>query len=324
MRMTIALVVVAAIGVQLLLGGCASLNAERNAPPIGSFIDIAGERLHYLDLGPRQSEKPPVVLIHGASVNLRDMHIALGDQLSATRRVIIVDRPGRGYSTRPEDGWRLESQADLIRGLASKLDATNAVVVGQSYGGAVALAYALKYQNEMAGLVLLAPVSHEWPGGVAWYNKVSGWPIAGDLLRLIVIPAYAPIAAKSGVVKSFEPDPAPADYYEKSGLTLLFRPRDFKNNAADLRHLKAEIVSMKGRYPEISIPTAIVVGADDRTVSPKIHSAALASEIAGADYVVLPDTGHALHHSETRKVVQAIDNVTDRSQARRMRRNAAE
>jgi pimeloyl-ACP methyl ester carboxylesterase len=74
--------------------------------------------------------------------------------------------------------------------------------------------------------------------------------------------------------------------------------------------LKPQIVAMMGRYGEIRIPTAVLTGANDTTVSPTIHSAALAREIALVDYEVIPDTGHALHHSEKAKILAAIDRVT--------------
>lgn len=308
----------------LALGGCATWRAEKNSPPIGRFVDVGGERIHLVDLGAERLNETPVVLIHGASVNLRDMKIALGDELAKTRRIIIVDRPGRGYSSRPRDGWRLDRQAELIHAAVQVLGVERPIVVGQSFGGAVALSYALQFQHDISGVVLLASVSHEWPGGVAWYNRASGWPVLGTLLRRLVIPVYAPLAAKKGVIKSFEPDPAPDRYYEEAGLTLLFRAKDFRNNASDLRNLKPQIVAMAARYGEIKIPVAIMTGADDTTVSPKLHSAALARTLPGAYYEVIPDTGHALHHSERTKVIAAIDLVAERARAEEKRRTAAE
>lgn len=294
------------VGAALLLPGYAALGLGRNLPPVGRLIDVEGERVHVLELGPERAEGPPVVLIHGASVNLRDMKLALGDALAVNRRVIILDRPGRGHSTRPRDGWRLDRQAALIRGALAELGVERPVIVGQSLGGAVALAYALNYQEEMSGLVLLAPVSHEWPGGVAWYNKISGWPVAGPLLRWLVIPLYGPFAAKAGVSGSFAPDEAPENYYEESGLELLFRPHDFKSNAEDLAKLKPQLIEMSRRYSEIRIPTAILAGTNDRTVSPARHSERLAGDIPGARLDLLPDTGHALHHAERELIVEAI------------------
>lgn len=292
------------------LSGCASWSAQKGSPAIGSFIDVEGERLHVLDIGPKDSQKPPLILIHGASVNLRDMKIALGDHLSIDHRVILIDRPGRGYSSRPEDGWGLETQARLIKGAADALQIENPVVVGQSFGGAVALRYALEFQDEMSGLVLLAPVSHEWPGGIAWYNKVSGWPVAGLLLRRLVIPVYGSLSAESSIEKSFAPDAPPEGYFEQSGLPLLFRAHDFKANAADIAHLKAEIIAQQERYETIAIPVAIVTGTSDDTVSPDIHSKQLAKEITGASLMLLPETGHALHHAETQTILEIIRNMT--------------
>ena len=312
MRMSF-LIALILIGALAVVSGCATLNVEKNAPPIGDFIDVSGERLHYIDLPPETAAgEPPIVLIHGASVNLRDMKLALGPELSKTHRVIIVDRPGRGYSTRPEDGWKLERQADLIHGVVEALGVNRPIVVGQSFGGAVALRYALKYQDEMSGLVLLAAVSHEWPTGIAWYNSVSGWPVAGFLLRRLVIPVYGQLAAESGIRESFAPDTPPENYFERAGLALLFRPKDFKSNAADIRNLKPQVVAMSDRYNSIEIPTAIVTGTADTTVSPDIHSRQLAEDIDHATLTLLPDTGHALHHAETARVAEIIRAVASK------------
>ncbi len=308
MRMTL-VAVIALLALVLGLSGCATWNAEKRAPALGQFVEIDGARLHVLDMGPKDSAAPPLVLIHGASVNLRDMKLALGDRLAQDRRVILMDRPGRGYSTRPDDGYRLGVQARLIKQAADRLGAERPVVVGQSLGGAVALRYALDYQDEMSGLVLLAPVSHEWPGGVAWYNAVSQWPAAGLLLRRLVIPVYGQLAAKGGVAGSFAPDTPPDNYAEDTGLALLFRASDFKANAADLANLKAEIIAQQDRYSALTLPVAIVTGTDDRTVSPDLHARQLAQEIDSAQLTLLPDTGHALHHAETEAIIAIIRNL---------------
>ncbi len=292
------------------LSGCASWNVERRSPPIGAFIEVEGERLHVVDAGPRDSAKPPVIIIHGASVNLRDVKMSLGDRLAEDRRVIMIDRPGRGYSTRPGDGWRLAVQARLIKAVADTLEVEKPIIVGQSLGGAVALSYGLQYQDEMSGLVLLAAVSHEWPGGIAWYNSVSQVPVLGHLLRRLVIPVYGALAAEDGIEESFHPDEAPENYYERSGLALLFRAKDFRSNAADIAHLKAEIIAQQDRYGSLTLPVAIVTGTEDTTVSPDIHSKTLVTEIDGASLTLLPDTGHALHHSETAAILAIIEGLS--------------
>lgn len=295
------------LGAAAVLPGCAALYAERRAPPIGRFVDADGVRLHVVEAGPQNA--PAVVLIHGASVNLRDMKISLGEALAGRYRVVMIDRPGRGYSQRPQDGWRLGRQAALIKAALDALGVERPIVVGQSFGGAVALAYALQHQDETAGLVLLAPVSHEWPGGVAWYNKLSGRPVAGVMFRRLVLPLYAPLAADGGVAEAFAPDAPPPNYAEESGLALLFRPGDFKSNAEDLRRLKPQIVEMQSRYADLRLPVTIVTGADDATVSPRRHALALAADVPHARLEILPDTGHALHHAETGRIVTLIDEM---------------
>ena len=302
-------ILLAALSVSLLiLSACASSSAERNAPAIGSFVDIDGTNIHVLDLGPRDSMKPPVLLIHGASVNLRDMKIALGDRLAADRRVLIVDRPGRGYSQRPKEGERLAVQARFIKQAVDALGVKHPIVVGQSFGGAVSLAYALDYQSEMSGLVLLAPVSHEWPGGVAWYNRASDTPVIGVFLRRLIIPIYGRLVGPGSVDASFGAGgPAPEDYYNQSGLPLLFRPKDFKSNAADLARLKPQIVDMQTKYGGLALPVAIVTGDADETVSPQIHAMTLAKEVQGAELTVLEGVGHALHHQRTDEIISIID-----------------
>ncbi len=199
----------------------------------------------------------------------------------------------------------------MIKAAVDELGVQKPIVVGQSFGGAVALRYALEYQDEMSGLVLLAAVSHEWPGGLSWYTAASQWPVAGVFLRRLIIPFYGQLAAKDGVARNFAPNTPPPHYYEDAGLGLLFRAQDFKSNAEDIAHLKAEIIAQQGRYGELKLPVEIVTGLADNTVSPELHSKRLAKEIDGARLTLLPNTGHALHHAEADKIIDLILNLEE-------------
>src|SRR5436189_2449211 len=84
-----ALAVLTAIGVDKI---------EQAYPPSGHFVEVEGARLHVVELG--GAEAPPVVLLHGAGDNLGDMRLALGDWLAGKYRVILIDRPGHGWSER--------------------------------------------------------------------------------------------------------------------------------------------------------------------------------------------------------------------------------
>ena len=297
-----------------LLFGCVSLNAERQAPPVGQFIETDAGTVHVLLAGEPASQKPPIVFIHGASSNLRDMEIAFGNAGLDDRRLVFIDRVGHGYSARPKDGHRLSVQAGQINSALTALNIENPVIVGQSFGGAVALAYALDFQKDMAGLVLLAPVSHEWPGGIAWHNQVSQTPFIGFLLRRLVVPAYGQVAGTGLIERAFAPNLPPENYAQRAGVGLVFRPKEFRSNAADIFHLKSEVRLMQSRYGELDLPVAVVAGELDKAVSPSLHAKALKRQIPHAMLTMLPDTGHALHHAEPLKIADIINMIERQGQ----------
>ena len=286
-----------------------SWRLENTYPPAGAFIEVEGERLHYLDIGPKQTGAPTIVILHGASANLHDMHVSLGETLANQYRVILFDRPGRGYSTRPDDGHDLNVQSRLIHSALQNLEIENPILVGQSFGATVSLAYALAYQQDLSGLVLLAGVCHGWPGGVIWYNRVTTIPVIGPILRRTVVPFYGPVVAKGSVKAAFWPKPAPENYYENTRLAMLFRPKDFVNNATDIVHLKSNVLAMADRYEELKLPVRIFVGTHDTTVSPTIHSYTLSQQIDGAELTILPDTGHGLHHTASAEIIAGIESL---------------
>ena len=292
--------------VAIIFGAARVQQFEDNAPAIGEFVEVLGVKLHVVDIGPKESDLAPVVLIHGASSNLRDMLISLGESLSQERRVLIFDRPGHGYSARPDDGWKLDRQADLIYRAALARGAERPIIVGQSFGGAVALALGLQHQAELAGLVLLAPVSHEWPGGVAWYNRAAGIPVIGGLLVRSVLPFYGPATIDGSIKAAFAPLDPPENYILRSGVELLFRPRNFASNAEDLRFLKRQVIQQQHRYTELALPVMIVASEDDSTVSTRLHAEALAREVQRADFVRLKTGGHPLQHTKTDIAVDMI------------------
>lgn len=104
-------------------------------PPSGQILNIDGVQVHAEIMG----SGPDLVLIHGASGNTRDMTFALAPRLAETYRVLVFDRPGLGYTDRiNSSGATIRQQAELLMRAAQQLDAPQPIVVGHSYGGAVA------------------------------------------------------------------------------------------------------------------------------------------------------------------------------------------
>jgi pimeloyl-ACP methyl ester carboxylesterase len=284
---------------------------ERSYPPAGRFIEVTGGRLHVVELGPSNAGSPPVVLVHGASGNLHDMRLTLGDRLAAHHRVIAIDRPGHGWSERT-DGDDVPSsarQAALIAQALDRLGVTRAIIVGHSFAGAVVTAFALDHPERVAGLVLLAPVSHPWPTGIAWFYTLTSTPVIGPLFaRTIVLPiAFQFLDTFARAV--FAPQPMPEGYVRGSALPLLLRPAVFIANARDVARLKQSVTDQAPRYREIAAPTVIVTGERDTIVSPEIHSRALAATLPHAKLIMLPGVGHAVQHVAADVIVAEIDRL---------------
>src|SRR4029077_17296089 len=106
---------------------------EAVLPPRGQFIEIDGQRIHYVDSG---GSKPPVVMIHGLGGNLLHFGYAMADKLANDYRVTRVDRPGAAYSTRPDDApATLTAQAKTVATLIRQLGLKQPLVAGHSLGG---------------------------------------------------------------------------------------------------------------------------------------------------------------------------------------------
>jgi pimeloyl-ACP methyl ester carboxylesterase len=286
---------------------------ERAFPPAGRLIAVPGGRLHVVELGPNNAidEGPPVVLLHGASGNLEDMRLALGDKLAASRRVILIDRPGHGWSERlGGDGDASPGrQAELVAAALEQLGIPRSIVVGHSWSGALATAYALRYPDRTAGLVLISPVTHPWPGHIAWYYRLSATPFVGPLFAHTVALPLGLILMDGASKGAFAPQSAPDDYARRAAISLVLRPRQFLANARDVAALKAFVAAQAPDYRNLRTPTVIITGDRDDTVWPQTHAHAIAAVLPNGRLLVLDGLGHMPHHAASDVIVDAIDQL---------------
>jgi pimeloyl-ACP methyl ester carboxylesterase len=301
-------VAVAAVVLALIANARAYVrSAETRWPPLGRFIDAGGARIHISEAGP--PDAPRLLLIHGASANLRELWGPLAE-LARDFRVIAYDRPGMGHSTRALRGAAtLASQARVA---ADVLDATGqgpAILVGHSLGAAVALRVALDHPSLVAGIVAIAPACNPYDGDNAWWVRLSAIPLLGHAFCGAIIPTIGPLVARSGVANNFMPSSAPSNYYDDGGVGLIFRPRAFRSSALDVAATKREFAVQAPRYPEIFAPAIIITGEKDRIVSPKRHARALAAELPAAELVIAPSAGHMPHRVRPDLVIAAIRRV---------------
>ena len=282
-------------------------------PPAGRFVEVGGARLHVVDIderAQRSDDDPPVVLLHGASGNLEDMRLALADRLKEHHRVILLDRPGHGWSEREADDASPARQAAMIAEALERLDVGRAVVVAHSFAGSIATALALEDPGRVAGLVLIAPVLYPWSTGIAWYYSLASTPIVGPLFAHTFAVPVGSLLMQPVARTVFAPQEAPADYVERTGIALVLRPENFLANARDVAGLHAYVTRQAPRYASIKAPTVIITGDRDTVVSPDIHARAFAAKVPQSKLVVLEGVGHMPHHVAADRVVAAIDEVT--------------
>lgn len=281
-------------------------HAEERWPAEGRFVDVSGARMHVVERGPEHALR--VLLIHGASANLREVLPPLMP-LAEDHRLIAYDRPGHGHSAPLRDAPKLATQARVAAAVLEATGGGPAIVVGQSLGAAVALRLALDRPELVRGLVLSAPASHPYPGENAWWARLSATPVIGALFANFLVPWLAPAVSKGGIANTFAPAPAPKNYFDDAGVGLAFRPRAFIASARDVCATKAEFIAQAPRYGDILTPAIIITADKDRVVSPKLHARALAAELSAAEMVTAPGAGHMPHRVRSDLVIAAVRRV---------------
>ena len=282
--------------------------AEAAFPPTGQFVEVAGKRVHMEVSG----KGPDLVLIHGASGSLRDLTFRLTPLLTDHYRVYTVDRPGFGYSDAMDDE-SLSAQAAQIREAVTKAGAQKPIVFGHSYGGAVALAWAIDAPDSMRALVLAAAPSHLWPGPPPLLYQLTA-PWLGQTLLTPLITAWTPNSVVTKEIDAaFAPQHTPEGYADHFGPAMTLRRGTMRVNARQRVDLKPQIGAMIAQYPALTLPIELVHGDADKTVDLTLHSVALEQAAQNARLTVLAGQGHMIQHTASAELAAAIDRAAARS-----------
>lgn len=285
--------------------------AHRSTPPIGQFLDVNGHRVHAYVMG----QGPDLVIIHGSNANVRDMTMSIAPALSERYRVILLDRPGHGYTPEVDPhGASLKTQALLLRDAALMLGAEKPMVMGHSFGGAIALSWAIYAPNNISGLLPLAACSNPWTTPLEAIYRLASLPIIGWPFSFFVAAfGYERIIEKS-LVSVFEPDAVPTGYRANFGVDLCIRPQSVRSNALQRLNIRNQIKTLIPAYSDIVVPTEIVHGTHDFTVPISAHAEKLVTQIPKAVLTPLVGKGHMPHHSDTKAVILAVDRLYGRVQ----------
>ena len=301
----------------LLLAGSALLTvrlvrrAEADYPPAGPYIEVDGVRLHYLDKG----QGRPVILIHGFRGSAYDFEVSISKRLARHCRVIAFDRPGHGYSASlPDDQHSLFVEAKQLHAAALLLGLERPLLVGYSLGGAVAMAYADAYPDDVAGVVTIA--GHVMPyqlhlGPLAFFAK-RPW-IAGVLSNTLLVPVGR-VLGRGILKRACFPQPIPSSY-SRAALSMALRPRTIGYAPAELRRSASELRELAQRYSSLPVHVTVLSGRQD-AVSGINEARYFHGRLASSTLVVVPDGGHALHATHPDVVVAAVRGASDSASKR--------
>lgn len=318
------LIALAAVGLSIAGGltvqqraARAEAAAEAAFPATGRILEVEGRRVHAYTEG----TGPDLVILHGASGNTRDYTMDFVGRLTDRYRVTVFDRPGFGWTDRaPGYGGPYDTgaespreQARMLRAAAQELGITHPILMGHSYAGTVALAWALEYPDDPAAIVMVGAVSNPWPGGLDRIHYINS-STAGAATVVPLITAFAGPEQAAGVLgRIFAPQDPPKNYFTRGAVPLALRRESLRTNARQITTLRPHVVEMSPHYATITAPTEIVHGTEDIIVPLSVHSDPLSRQIPGAVLTPLPGIGHMPHHAAPQDVIAAIDRAAERA-----------
>jgi pimeloyl-ACP methyl ester carboxylesterase len=253
--------------------------AEELVPAEGRFLDVAGARLHYVDVG----SGPAIVMVHGLGGQLRNFSYALVDLLKDDYRVIVVDRPGSGYSTPTGAMPSIVGQGAIIADFIEKLGLDRPLLVGHSLGGAISLAVGLDRPHLVRALALIAPLTQPLEKVPESFRGLARIPAGARLAfaQVLGTPLSRLTSAKT-LEGIFAPEAVPEDFVTRGGGALSARPIAIAAAAADLAGANDDVTVMAGRYAGIDVPTRILFGRQDAILDPAWNGHRTAAVIPGA------------------------------------------
>ncbi|MDE4131708.1 alpha/beta hydrolase [Phaeobacter sp. QD34_3] len=304
----------AGVGATALQGARRSYRAHRSHPPEGQFLQLGDARVHAVEMGQPAGRAPDVVLIHGSNGSTRDMSFRLAPALADRYRVLMFDRPGLGYSDPLHHrGASLREQAEVLQQAATTLGATRPIVLGQSYGAGVALAWGVHHPDSLAALVSISGVSHPWDGSLDPFYRVTSSPL-GSRLLVPLLSAFVPQRTMARALEEvFAPQGVPEGYAAHFGTDLTLRRGSLRANARQRANLFRDIQAQAPQYHRISAPAELLHGDADTTVGHQIHADRLVQDLPDARLTLLPGIGHMPHHVATDEVAAAVDRAAQRA-----------
>ena len=263
--------------------------AKELADPDSHFVEVDGLQVHYKTSG---AGEPTFLLLHGfgsSTFSWRNVLAPLGEEGTA----VAFDRPAFGLTDRPltwtsTNPYSLQGQEDLTLDLMDALGIKEAVLVGNSSGGALAVRVALDHPERVTALVLVDPALAEGGGAPAWARPLLNTPQmnrAGPLLM-----RQFGGDAGADLVRGAWSDPEKVTDEVLAGYRKFLRVEDWDKALWEFSKAN-RAPNLALELPKLSVPTLVITGAADRIVPPE-ESERASQEILDAQFVSLDGCGH--------------------------------
>ncbi|HET7876858.1 MAG TPA: alpha/beta fold hydrolase [Methylomirabilota bacterium] len=259
---------------------------------VGGELD--GLEMHVVEAG----EGPATLLIHGLASFAESWRRTTAD-LAAHGRVIALDLPGYGQSSKPRHHYGLAFFVESVDRLLRTLGVERVRVVGHSLGGGIAAAYAVAHPERVERLALLSPVVPGFPIKPSIVYRVLALPGVGELISGLLTPGLC----RFGLERCFVVrDREEIDFFVEHQFAARATREGRAAYLATLRDVRADFTSQAPAYRAAlgrwGRPTLVVHGRQDPVV-PLAHAAAAVEGIPGAQARWLERCGHFPHIEHT-------------------------
>lgn len=271
----------------------------------GERATLGDVDVRYVERDGGDEQLPPVVLLHGLPGTADDFERVTPMLSAAGHRTIAPDRPGFGFS---EGGYHpLEEQLDALDGLLDQLAVRRAVVVGHSYGGTLALAYAARRPERVRGLVLVDAAAAgqrvgAMPRAEARFVQFLSLPVVEPLAHATFGQALLRASASRGADQAFAPDPVDDAWWNRL-LSVTMQRSDLDATAGERLAANDVMKDLDAQLGEIDVPAVVIQGDRDELVKPA-NGRRLARELPRARLIEVPG-GHMVPLVHPAVVAQA-------------------
>ncbi|MCB0869948.1 MAG: alpha/beta hydrolase [Solirubrobacterales bacterium] len=246
----------------------------------------------------KKAADTPIVLIHGSAgaINWWDDLIPL---LEPYHRVIAIDMLGYGGSEKPDSGYSIENQANLVAQVLGRLDVQEAILVGHSLGGKVVTSVAEQTPELVSGLVLIDTAPDNSFGGLSGGARATRTPILGQALWRVAPDSVI----RKNVEQGFAPGFDVPDKYVEDVREMTYPA--YKDSAVEGEQF-TEQQSLPDRLAAVGKPLLVIFGEEDQIYDAREALSAYAA-IPGADTLLIPDSGHSPQVEAPEKTAAAIE-----------------